>query len=53
MGMFEMGSTIALIFECPKDYDVLRNPGDKVFLGDRLIDYVKPEEHQDVIGENE
>jgi len=38
MGMFEMGSTIALIFECPKDYDVLRNPGDKVFLGDRLID---------------
>ena len=23
LGMFQMGSTVAMIFECPKDYEVV------------------------------
>jgi hypothetical protein len=33
-----MGSTVALVFECPKDYTVLPQAGDKVMLGDKLIE---------------
>ena len=33
LGMFEMGSTIALIFESPKEYEVVRKEGEKIELG--------------------
>ena len=33
VGMFEMGSTVALIFECPKDYEMKFKDGDRVLLG--------------------
>ena len=37
IGMFEMGSTIALLFECPRDYKLTKGPGDKVQLGESLL----------------
>lgn len=37
MGMFQMGSTIVMLFECPKDTKVCKEPGDKVKLGDNLL----------------
>lgn len=37
LGMFKMGSTIALVFECPKDYEIIKQPGDKVQLGQLLL----------------
>jgi phosphatidylserine decarboxylase len=37
MGLFEMGSTIVMLFECPKDTKISKRPGDKVRLGDNLI----------------
>lgn len=37
MGMFRMGSTIALIFECPRDYEITRGPGEKVKLGQQIL----------------
>jgi len=37
MGMFQMGSTIVLLFECPKDTKISKSPGDKVRLGDNLL----------------
>ena len=33
LGMFKMGSTIALVFECPKDYEIIKQPGENVQLG--------------------
>jgi Phosphatidylserine decarboxylase len=35
--MFEMGSTVAIIFECPKNYQISRKEGEKVFLGESLL----------------
>ena len=37
MGMFQMGSTIVMLFECPKDTQISRKPGDKVKLGENLF----------------
>jgi len=37
IGMFDMGSTIALIFECPPDYQIELKEGDQVKLGDKLL----------------
>ena len=37
LGMFEMGSTIALLFECPKDYRIVPKEGEKVLLGQPLL----------------
>jgi phosphatidylserine decarboxylase len=37
MGMFEMGSTVVMLFECPKTTTVLKQPGDSVKLGEALI----------------
>ena len=36
MGMFKMGSTIVMLFECPKDTQVLKHPGDSVLMGEAL-----------------
>lgn len=36
IGMFEMGSTIVLLFECPKETQVVPQPGEKVFMGQKL-----------------
>lgn len=33
LGMFEMGSTIVLLFESPKDRHFINKEGDKVVLG--------------------
>ena len=35
--MFEMGSTVALVFECPKNYQIVKKEGEKVFLGESLL----------------
>jgi len=32
-----MGSTIVLLFECPKETKITKLPGDKLKLGDNLI----------------
>jgi phosphatidylserine decarboxylase len=40
IGMFEMGSTVAMIFECPKDYHIQLNDGDPVKLGDKLLEKI-------------
>ena len=37
MGMFQMGSTIVMLFECPKDTEIKKQPGDKVMLGESLF----------------
>ena len=37
MGMFEMGSTVVMLFECPKDTKIAKEFGDKVKLGDNLL----------------
>ncbi len=34
--MFRMGSTIVMLFECPRDTQVLKQPGDLVLLGEAL-----------------
>lgn len=36
MGMFELGSTIVLLFECPPDKEVLHQAGDKLQVGQRI-----------------
>ena len=36
VGMFEMGSTIVMIFECPKDVEVLPKEGEKLLMGQRI-----------------
>jgi Phosphatidylserine decarboxylase len=38
MGMFEMGSTVVLLFECPESTKISKQPGDKVRLGQPLLD---------------
>jgi len=38
MGMFKTGSTVALIFECPQDYCITRKEGERVKVGDMLLD---------------
>lgn len=35
--MFKMGSTVALVFECPKNYQIIKKEGEKVFLGEILL----------------
>ena len=37
MGMFRMGSTVAVVCEVPKGYTVKKQPGDKVKLGELLV----------------
>ena len=37
LGMFQMGSTIALIFECPEDYTVVKKEGEQIQLGQSLV----------------
>ena len=37
MGMFEMGSTVVLLFECPENVKISLSPGDKVRLGQPLF----------------
>jgi len=36
LGMFKMGSTIVMLFECPKTMKVLAEPGDKLMMGQRI-----------------
>lgn len=38
MGMFEMGSTVVLLFECPEGTTISRQPGEKVRLGEPLLE---------------
>ncbi len=38
MGMFEMGSTVVLLFECPESTTISRQPGEKVRLGEPLLE---------------
>lgn len=37
MGMFEMGSTIVLILECPPDYEFKFKEGERVALGQEIL----------------
>ena len=36
LGMFEMGSSIVLLFECPKEMEVTKQEGDIVKYGERI-----------------
>mmetsp|Transcript_37568 Transcript_37568/g.49437 ORF Transcript_37568/g.49437 Transcript_37568/m.49437 type:complete len:125 (-) Transcript_37568:43-417(-) len=36
IGMFEMGSTIVMLFECSKGTEVLPKPGEKLLMGQRI-----------------
>ena len=36
LGMFEMGSSIVLLFECPKEMEVVKGEGDVVKYGERI-----------------
>ena len=36
--MFKMGSTVAMVFEVPRDYGVVRETGQKVKLGEVLVE---------------
>ena len=36
VGMFEMGSTIVMLFECPKNCHVLPKPGEKLLMGQKI-----------------
>ena len=47
MGWFEMGSTIALIFECPKNYQIQRGEGESVKLGHSLLKKVEEQEQRE------
>jgi phosphatidylserine decarboxylase len=38
MGMFEMGSTVVLIFECDNDAEFKVKEGEKVYLGQNIMD---------------
>ena len=40
LGMYEMGSTVALIFECPKDYHIQLADGEAVMLGQKLLEKI-------------
>jgi hypothetical protein len=35
--MFEMGSTIALVFECPPEYQFLFKEGEKLQMGQEIL----------------
>jgi hypothetical protein len=35
--MFEMGSTIALLFECPLDYEFRFKEGEKLAMGQEIL----------------
>jgi Phosphatidylserine decarboxylase len=37
LGWFEMGSTIALIFECPQDYEFKFKEGEKLRMGQEIL----------------
>jgi phosphatidylserine decarboxylase len=37
IGMFEMGSTIALIVECPMDYEFKFKEGQKLKMGEEIM----------------
>ena len=37
IGMFEMGSTIALIFECPQNYEFSFKEGEKLVMGQEIL----------------
>ena len=41
IGMFEMGSTIVLLFESPKQYKILKQPGDSLKMGERITVWLK------------
>ena len=36
VGMFQMGSTIVMMFECPKETSVLVQEGEKLKMGQRI-----------------
>ena len=36
LGMFEMGSSIVLLFECPKEMEIVKREGDTVKYGERI-----------------
>ena len=36
IGMFEMGSSIVLLFECPKSMEVTKQEGDEVKYGEKI-----------------
>ncbi|CDW77311.1 phosphatidylserine decarboxylase [Stylonychia lemnae] len=42
IGMFEMGSTVGMIFECPKDYVLNLKEGQKVVLGQEILSQQVP-----------
>ena len=37
IGMFQMGSTIAMIVECPPQYEVTVKEGERVWMGQEII----------------
>ena len=36
IGMFEMGSSIVMLFECPKEMEIVKKEGDVVKCGEKL-----------------
>lgn len=42
LGWFEMGSTIALVFECPPDYEFKFKEGEKLKMGQHILGPVDP-----------
>ena len=36
LGMFEMGSSIVLLFECPKEMEIVKQEGDVVKYGEKI-----------------
>ena len=36
LGMFEMGSSIVLMYECPDEMEITRKEGDTVKMGEQL-----------------
>merc|ERR1712032_572939 len=41
LGMFEMGSSIVLLFECPKEMQMVKQEGDAVKYGERISEMSK------------
>lgn len=48
MGVFEMGSTVAVIFECPRDYQILKREGQRIKLGESLVEPIPQLDEREV-----
>ena len=37
--MFEMGSTVVMLFECPKNSQIVPKEGEKILMGQKITTY--------------